>query len=113
MKIPFRPTPNMNLHFMALKTDWVEKIGDDNLWLFQAQVENGDFNAERHNLVQLKVLDKNADIDAISHGGLAVFSNIKKTVLRKALLTGIEYMQRTGQLTPDDFQYTEVKDAEE
>lgn len=103
MKIPFKPTPSMNFHFMALNTDWIERVEDDGLWMLQASVENGDFNKERKNHLQLKVLDKSADVDALAFGGLAIFSNVKKTAIRKALLVGIDYLMKTGQLSQEDF----------
>jgi len=104
MKIPFEPTPTINIHLMPLRTDCMEWVGDDNLWLVRAHIDNGDFNKEGKSKLQLKILDKSADLETLEHGGLVVFSNLKKPVIRKVLLSGIEYMMRTGQLTKDDFQ---------
>lgn len=105
MKVPYKEMPDIHFHFMSMATDWVERIDDDNLWQFQASVDNGDFNRDKKNKVRLKVFQKNADAEAIANGGLAVFSNLKKSMIRKALLTGLEYMMRTGQLSPEDFSH--------
>ena len=112
MKIPFEPTPTINIHLMPVRTDRMEWVGDDNLWLVQAHVDNGDFNREGKSKLQLKIKDKSADLETLEHGGLFVFTNMKKASIRQALLAGIEYMVRTGQLTKDDFQEAPTKKEE-
>lgn len=110
MKIPFEPVPTINIHLMPIRLDKMEWVGDDSLWLVQLHVDNGDFNKEGKSKLQLKIKDKSADLETLEHGGLVVFTNMKKSAVRQALLMGIEYMTRTGQLTKNDFQEAPKKE---
>lgn len=103
MKMPMKPTPAVEFHILALRTNWVEQVMDDGLVMVNAIVDNGDFNKEEQNNVTLKLVDQRAELGALQAGGLAIFSNLKKNVLRNALLTGVDYLMRTGQLSQEDF----------
>lgn len=94
--------PEIQLHFMAFGTDWLEHVGDDGYKIVHVTVDNGDFNRDAENQMTLKVNDLNADIPALAYGGLVVFSNLNKTAIRKAVMVGIEFMMRAGQLSIQD-----------
>lgn len=98
----FETQPVINCHFLAFKTDWLEHVGDDGYTMLHLSIDNGDFNRDNSNGATVRVLDANAPAEALVHGGLVVFSNVKKAAIRTAVLVGLQYMMRAGQLSPED-----------
>ncbi len=99
MNVPTKP--EIDMHFMAFKTDWLENVGDDHYNLVQFTVDNGDFKS-RKLTTQVRVLEASADVNALAFGGLVVFSNLKKPMIKKAVMLGLEYLVRSGQLRVED-----------
>ena len=93
---------DLSFHFMGLETDWLEAVGDDDVYLLGAHIDNGQFGKNGSNAIELTILQKNTPIEALAWGGLAVFSNIKKATIRKAFLVGLEFLVRTQQFSAED-----------
>jgi hypothetical protein len=89
---------------MKLKTDHVEYIGDADEFAVFAAIPNGQFTAEGKNQFELRLNGENASTKALVHGGVAVWSNLKPEAIRTALVVGIEFLSRTGQLSAEMFQ---------
>ena len=101
MKIEF--PPNIALHLMGVETQWVNVVGDDDLLLVRAAVNNGDFNAKKENAVTLRLNQADLDQEAVAHGGILVLANLKKSTMRRALMLGLHLLATNGNLSADDY----------
>lgn len=100
MKVP--NPPEIGVHFMAFKTDWLDPVIDDGLNMVHVTVDNGAFNVHHENELLLRVLDRNADLPTLAFGGMLIFSNVNQRALRQAVLVGLDVMLKTNQLSPKD-----------
>lgn len=90
------------LHLMRMKTDHIEYIGDADEYAVFAGIPNGEYNSEK-NQFEIRLHRENAAPRALAHGGLVTWSNLTPEAIRQALLLGIEFLNRTGQLTSEMF----------
>ncbi len=90
------------LHVLRMKTDHLEYVGDDHQYVVFAGIPNGKFDSEK-NQFEIRLNEDNASTQALVHGGLVIWSNLTADAIRQALLLGLEFWSRTGQLEPAMF----------
>lgn len=99
-KVP--ETADIALHLMRMKTDHVEYIGDADEYAVFAGIPNGEYNSDKSQF-EIRLQGENASTKALVHGGMVTWSNLTPDAIRQALLLGIEFLHRTGQLTSEMF----------